>query len=414
MEKTAGVFEIRNAFPALRRQVGEYVAAYFDGPGGTQIPRAVSDAMVDYLHNHNANTHWEYPSSRETDQIITESRRKVATFLNADPSGVVFSANMTTLTFHLARALVKRFNERTWIVVTDLDHQANVAPWVHGARERGIQVARVRMTPDGQLNQGDLSDFVKPGASLLAVGAASNALGTMNDLPRLVEMAAKAGSLTFVDAVHSAPHALTDFKHLGCDFLACSPYKFYGPHAGVLAARPELIDELDVARLDPAPNQAPERLETGTLSHEAIAGTAASIHFLAGCSKGETLRDQLATTFNSLHARGQDLLEEMWIGLESIPGVTLFGPPPDRHRTPTLAFTLDGVPSSVVASTLSARYGVFVSHGDFYASRVTETLGLGEEGLVRAGCACYTTREEVERLVSGVSEIAHESRSKSR
>ncbi|MGA7303376.1 MAG: cysteine desulfurase-like protein [Rhodothermales bacterium] len=408
MSSILDVSEIRASFPALNRKENGLPVAYFDGPGGTQVPRTVSEAMVDYLHNHNANTHWEYPSSHETDEIMSRARTKAASFLNADPRGVAFGANMTTLTFHLARSVVKRFEPGAWLVVTDLDHQANVAPWTYAARERGLDVRTIRMTKDGQLNGDDFEAFIQPGIALLAIGAASNALGTINDLESAVGRVTEVGGLTFVDAVHYAPHTLVDFDALGCDFLACSPYKFYGPHAGILAGRPELFESLDVPRLDPAPDESPERLETGTLSHEAIAGSAAAIDFLAGCSEGESYREQLEKTFSALHSRGLDLLETMWTGLTSIAGVRLFGPGPDLPRTPTVAFTLEGAPSSEVASSLAERHGVFVSHGDFYASRVTASLGLGQEGLVRAGCACYTTKEEVERLVRGVAEIAAE------
>jgi cysteine desulfurase family protein (TIGR01976 family) len=313
---------------------------------------------------------------------------------------------MTTLTFHVARALVKRFPAGSWIVVTDLDHQANVAPWTYAAREAGLEIRTVRMTLDGQLNERDLAEYVRPGAALFALGAASNALGTINDLTNLVDAAKRAGALTFIDAVHYAPHNLIDFGEIGCDFVACSPYKFYGPHAGVIAGRPDLLQSLDVGRLDPAPNDAPERIETGTLSHEAIAGSAAAVDFLADCSEGGSYRQRLEATFSTLHSRGVRLLESLWEGLARIPEVQLFGPPPDRPRTPTVAFTVKGKPSSIVAAHLADRHGVFVSHGDFYASRVTQTLGLGEEGLVRAGCACYTTSDEVERLMRGVAQIA--------
>lgn len=406
MATTLDVADIRTAFPALTRKIAGIPVAFFDGPGGTQVPRAVTEAMVEYLHHHNANTHWEYDTSRETDEIIAGARRTVGRFLNASPAGVVFGANMTTLTFHLARALVSGFAEGSWLVVTDLDHQANVAPWVRAAGERGLGIRKVRMTADGRLNAKDFDEAVRPGAALVAVGAASNALGTVNDLAWAIGLARDRGALTFVDAVHYAPHHLIDFDALGCDFLACSPYKFYGPHAGVVAGKPDLIAALDVPRLDPAPNETPERLETGTLSHEAIAGTAAAVEFLAGCSPSESMRVGLEATFDTLHSRGTSFVESLWDGLSRIPGVTLYGPPPDRPRTPTIAFTLQGVLSSVVASSLAERHAVFVSHGDFYASKVVETLGLGNEGLIRAGCACYTTQQEVDRLLAGVAEIA--------
>jgi len=402
---TIGVEEIRAAFPALQRKIGGLPVAYFDGPGGTQVPTHVTDAMVDYLHHHNANTHWEYASSHETDAIISDARATLGDFLGTGSDSVVFGANMTTLTFHLSRAVLRTIDPGAWIVVTDLDHQANVAPWRYAAAENNLEVRTIRMTPDGALHAADVEAHIRPGIGLLALGAASNALGTINDLTSVLSRASEAGALTFVDAVHYAPHARVRFDSLGCDMLACSPYKFYGPHAGVLVGRPSLLQSLKAPKLDPAPDEAPDRWETGTLSHEAIAGSAAAVNFLADCSPGASRGDRLDTTFGALHERGQALLERLWEGLSSIRGVRLYGPTPDRPRTPTVGFVVEGVPSSKVAAVLSERHAVFVSHGDFYASRVTATLGLGSEGLVRAGCACYTTAEEVDRLVRGVREV---------
>jgi len=402
---TIGVEQIRAAFPALERKIGGLPVAYFDGPGGTQVPTRVTDAMVDYLHHHNANTHWEYASSHETDAIISDARAALGDFLGTGSDSVVFGANMTTLTFHMSRALLRTLDPGAWLVVTDLDHQANVAPWRYAAKENDVDVRTIRMTPDGALNDDDVEAHIRPGIGLLAIGAASNALGTINDLESLVSKARRAGALTFVDAVHYAPHARVRFDTLGCDFLACSPYKFYGPHAGVLVGKPNLLQSLQAPKLDPAPDEAPDRWETGTLSHEAIAGSAAAVEFLADCSTGATRAERLETTFGTLHERGLNLLQSLWEGLASIEGVRLYGPTPDRPRTPTVGFVVEGVASSQVAAFLSERHAVFVSHGDFYASRVTATLGLGAEGLVRAGCACYTTQEEVDRLVRGVQEV---------
>jgi cysteine desulfurase family protein (TIGR01976 family) len=394
--------DIRNAFPALQRRHAGYPVAYFDGPGGTQVPRAVVAAMSDYLWHHNANTHWHYPTSEETDAIIAAARVALADLLGASPSEVVFGANMTTLTFHLARALGRGWGQGDEIVLTELDHHANVAPWRALERERGVTIRLVPLLPEtGELDWSALERAVSSRTRLVAIGAASNALGTITDVRRATALARAAGAFTFVDAVHYTPHALVDVAVIGCDFLACSAYKFYGPHIGILYGRPERLESLDVPKLVPAPETAPERLETGTLNHEGIAGAAAAVEFLAGLAHGGTRRERLGRTFAALHQRGQELLERLWKGLAAMRGVTLYGVPPGAPRTPTAAFTVDGVSPSEVARALSGK-GIFLSSGDFYATTVVQRLGLAPEGLVRAGCACYTTAEEVDRLIEGV------------
>jgi len=402
----APVEAIRARFPALERRQGGHPVAYFDGPGGTQVPRPVAEAISDYLFHHNANAHWAYPSSAETDATIRNGRAALADLLNASPSEIVFGPNMTTLTFHLARALGRAYGPGDEIVVTELDHHANVDPWRALAKERGVTVRVARMmTETGQLDWRDLEAKVNQRTRVLAVGVASNALGTVNDIRRAAEIAHQAGALLFADAVHSAPHRPTDVQAWGCDFLACSAYKFYGPHLGVLFGRRDLLQSIDFPKLVPAPETPPERAETGTLNHEGIAGAAAAVDFLASLTAGVSRRERLLAAMGGLDARGQALAARMWEGLSGISGVKVFGPGPAEPRTPTLAFTVQGVAAGKVAGRL-AELGVFVSHGNFYAATVVERLGLGAEGLVRAGCACYTTGEEVERLIEGVREIA--------
>jgi len=404
--RVADVGAIRARFPALERRHHGHPVAYFDGPGGTQVPRVVADAMVDYLYHHNANTHWNYPTSRETDDAIAAARATLADFVVGAADEIAFGANMTTLTFHLARALGRQWGPGDEIIVTELDHHANVAPWHALERERGVTIRTVPMrTEDGTLDGDILQTMIGPRTRLLAIGAASNALGTITNVARWAQAAREAGALVFVDAVHYAPHALVDVRALGCDFLACSAYKFYGPHIGILWGRRELVESLDVPRLIPAPDESPERLETGTQNHEGIVGAAAAVDFLASLAEADTRRERLVRAFEGLHERGTALLEAMWRGLEAIDGIRLHGPPPGHPRTPTLAFTIERHTSDRVAIEL-ARNGVFVSNGDFYATTVVERLGLANEGLVRAGCACYTSLEEVERLVAGVAEIA--------
>ncbi len=384
-----------------------YPVAYFDGPGGTQVPRQVGEAMLDYLYNHNANTHWAYPTSAETDAALFAARKSVADFVNGSPEEIAFGANMTTLTLHLSRAIGRRLNEGDEIVVTELDHHANVDPWREMARDRNIVVQTVRMDPEcGQLDWDDLRRQLNGKTKLLAIGAASNALGTITDVHAATKFAHDAGALVFVDAVHYAPHNLVDVKAIDCDFLACSAYKFYGPHVGILYAKKNLLGELDFPRLLPADHTAPERAETGTLNHEGIVGTGAAIDFLASLSSdGSTRRERLAASFDELHSRGSGLVTTLWDGLASIESVRLYGPEPALPRTPTVAFTVKGMASRDVAVHLAKR-GVFVSNGDFYAMTVVERLGLADPGLVRAGCGIYTTEAEVQRLIEGVRELA--------
>jgi len=397
--------EIRRCFPALARTHNGYPVAYFDGPGGTQVPRVVVEAMDDYLYHHNANTHWAYPTSEETDATIDSARSLLADFLNASPTEIVFGANMTTLTFHLARALSRGYGPDDEIVVTELDHHANIAPWRTLEKECGLKVRMVKMIPEtGELDWDDLPRQLTRHTKLIAIGAASNALGTINDVKRAGEMAHDIGAKIFVDAVHYAPHELIDVRDWNCDFLACSAYKFYGPHIGILYGRRDLLDSLDFPKLIPAPDSAPERAETGTQNHEGIVGAAAAVDFLASLAPGPTLRGRLDAAFGQLHERGDALITQLWNGLEEIERVRLYGLLPGASRTPTIAFTVNDVPSIEVAKKLAER-GIFLSHGDFYAMTVVERLGLAPDGLVRAGCACYTTTEEVDRLLTGVREL---------
>ncbi|HEY8176838.1 MAG TPA: cysteine desulfurase-like protein [Gemmatimonadaceae bacterium] len=413
--KLASTEEIRSQFPAMDRQHRGHAVAYLDGPGGTQVPRAVVDRMTEYLYHHNANTHWRYPTSEETDELIMDARRALAEFVNGAPEEIAFGANMTTLTFHLARALGRSWAKGDEVVVTELDHHANVAPWRALERERGVRVVMARMrTEDGTLDVDDLERKVNRKTRLVAIGAASNALGTMVDVPRIAAIARSNKALLFVDAVHYAPHALTDVKAFDCDFLACSAYKFYGPHIGLLWGKRELLERLDVPKLDPAPNEAPENLETGTQNHEGIVGAGAAVDWLAslsreaGSGKREAIapsREAIAATLGELHRRAAKLFRRLWEGLGDIRGVKRYGLPPDQPRTPTLAFRVDGKSCDDVAVAMAQR-GLFVSHGDFYAATVIERLGVGADGVVRVGCSAYTSSDEIERVVRTVAEIA--------
>jgi cysteine desulfurase family protein (TIGR01976 family) len=399
------VIDIRRHFPALERVHNGYPVAYFDGPGGTQVPRYVVEQMNDYLYHHNANTHWAYPTSAETDDALAHAREVYAEFLNASPSEIAFGANMTTLTMHLARALSLDYKPGDEIVVTELDHHANIDTWRRLAVERGVTIRTVRMdTVTGQLNRDDLESLIGPKTKMVAIVAASNALGTINDLKSAIATAHDAGALVFVDAVHYAPHALIDVKELDCDFMSMSAYKFYGPHNGVLYAKRELYDRIDFPRLVPAPDYAPENAETGTQDHEGMIGAAAAVEYLASLGGGVSLRESLRRVFQETHRRNIALFNRLWNALSSLPRVTLYGPPPDSPRTPTLAFTIEGCTSTDAARRLAEK-GLFLSHGDFYAYTVVQRLGLAPEGLIRAGCAIYTTESEIDRLIEAVEQL---------
>jgi len=393
---------IRSHFPALTRQHGGYPVAYFDGPGGTQTAVEVVEAMRDYLLHHNANTHWIYPTSQETDALLAEARASFADFFHCQPDEVSFGNNMTTITFHVSRALGRGWNPGDEIVVTELDHHANVDPWREMARDRGLTVQTVRLlTESGQLDWEDLEEKLTSRTKLLAIGAASNALGTVNDIARAARLAHQVGALVYVDAVHYAPHQLVDVRELDCDLLACSAYKFYGPHLGILYGRRAILEQLDVPKLAPAPNEAPDRLETGTQNHEGIVGAAAAVNLIASWGTGESRRERLISAMGALHDEGERLLRRLWDGLHSIEGVSVYGPTPDQPRTPTVSFCLRDVPAVELAAFLATR-GLFVSHGDFYAQTVVDRLGKGEQGLLRIGCSCYTSEEEIERLLTGI------------
>jgi len=401
----------RALFPALQRREAGLPVAYFDGPGGTQVPKPVADVMTDYLLHHNANTHWAFPTSVETDTILAGARAALADLVHAaSPDEIVFGNNMTSLTFHLARALGRGWGPGDEVVVTELDHQANVAPWQAIARERGITIRTARFDPaTGALDLDHLASLLGPHTKLVAVGAASNALGTVTDVRTVAAKAHEAGALVFIDAVHYAPHASVDVQAWGADFLGCSAYKFYGPHVGVLYGRRDLLAKLDVPKLDPAPDTPPDRVETGTQNHEGIAGARAAVEFLASLAPAAaadgTRRARLVAALDHLHDEGTRLATRLWTGLATVPGVRLVGPTPDRPRTSTVSFTVAGRSSADVARHLIS-HGIFASHGDFYASTAVARLGVGPSGLVRAGCACYTTADEVDRFIAGVASLA--------
>jgi len=405
---------IRASFPVFERRIAGKPIAFFDGPGGSQVPRQVAQAVADYLTLHNANTHGRFPTSEETDEILSHARQAAADFVNGDAGEIVFGNNMTTVTFHLSRSLGRLWGPGDEVIVTELDHQANVAPWKRMAADNGMTVRIAPFDRDTlQLDYAALEALVNERTRLVAIGAASNALGTVNDVRRVTDAARAVGALSFVDAVHFAPHFLPDVRQLGCDFLACSSYKFFGPHAGILWGRRELLERLEPYKVPPASNEAPERWETGTQNHEAIAGIGAAIDWIAGIADGYGTsggdggrRDALRRSYEAMHAHESALFQQLEDGLRAIAGVRFFGVARGQPRTPTCAFVVDGSTPDEVARRLGEE-GVFVWNGDFYATTVCEALGVSDcGGLIRAGIAPYSTDDDVRRLVDGVARIA--------
>lgn len=401
----------REDFPALVRTIAGRPLAFLDGPAGTQVPAAVIDAVAAYYRTSNANTHGCFVTSRESDETLLAARRAMAAFLGAsDWRTISFGQNMTTLAYSLAHAFGRLFGARDEVVVTQLDHEANRGPWI-ALEERGVTVREVPILPGGTLDMDAFAAAVGERTRLVAVGAASNALGTVNDLAPVRELCRRAGAWMLVDAVHHAPHFPQDVAALDPDFLLCSAYKFYGPHVGVLYTRPGLLEELPVDRLRVHDAEAPWRIETGTLNHAAIAGVTAAVEYVASWGEGEDLRARVVSAMDGIAGYEHALAKEYHERVREVPGVTVWGPGfASPERAPTVSITIDGVTAAQAAQRLGAA-GVLVWDGDFYAPRPVEALGLvARGGLLRTGISLYNTAGEVARLVEGVAEIAREAR----
>ncbi|WP_435582110.1 cysteine desulfurase-like protein [Amycolatopsis thermoflava] len=394
------VTAVRKHFPAL-----DEGAAHFDGPGGSQVPDVVGEAVARTLCAAIANRGSVTAAERRADAIVAEARQAAADLLGAQPGGVVFGRSMTQLTYDFSRALAKTWQPGDEVVVTRLDHDANIRPWVQAAEARGVAVRWANFDPaTGELPVGAVTGLLSDRTRLVAVTAASNLLGTRPDIPAIAAAVHETPALLYVDGVHLTPHAPVDVTALGADFYGCSPYKFLGPHLGLVAAAPELLETLHPDKLAPSTNAVPERFELGTLPYELLAGTTAAIDFLADLVPGDgTRRQRLLRSLTELEEHEQALLDRLDAGLADIPGVTRYGSP-TRRRTPTVLFSVEGVPSQVVYERLGAQ-GVNAPAGSFYALECSRHLGLGETGAVRAGIAPYTTTAEVDRLLDGVRSL---------
>ncbi|WKZ82918.1 MAG: cysteine desulfurase-like protein [Acidimicrobiia bacterium] len=396
------VAAVRRRFPALADG-----NAYLDGPAGTQVPRAVIDAIAGLLEEGVSNQGGRFASSRLAGEVVSGARQAAADLMGTDPEGVVFGPNMTTLTFAFSRALARRWRPGDEVVVTSLDHDANVTPWRLAAEERGAVVRRVEFDPaDGTLPEDAFRSALGPRTRLAAFTAASNALGTVTPFPALIEAAQGVGAVTYLDAVHHSAHRPVDLFALGVDFVAASSYKFFGPHLGLVAARPEVLMEHEPYRLEPAPAIGPGRWETGTPSFELLAGLTAAVEHLASLGSGPDRRARVLSGYAAIADHEAALCERFMEGLESIPAVRLHGIDDRRRmaeRVATFAVSVDGVAPGEVARRLGED-GIFVWDGDYYAPAVMRRLGLAEAGgLVRIGFVHYNTEEEVDRVLAALA-----------
>lgn len=404
----------RRQFPALAREIAGQPAVFFDGPAGSQVPQRVIDAISRYLIECNANHGGLFATSRESDALLTAAREAMTDLLGSgDPSLVAFGANMTTLTFALSRALARTWKLGDEIIVSRLDHDANVTPWVLAARDAGVIVRHIGVRRDDcTLDLDEFRSLLSPRTRLVAVGCASNAVGTVNPVSEIVALAHEAGALVFLDAVHYAPHRLIEVDAWGCDFLACSAYKFFGPHVGVLWGRRELLESLPAYKLRPAGDMLPDRWMTGTQSHEGIAGALAAVEYLADLGRTAdptraARRAALTTAFAAITEYETQLAARLLSGLAELPRFEVWGIPGTarlHERVPTVAIKHAERTAHDVAERL-AEQGIFVWHGNFYALPLTETLGLEPEGVVRIGLLHYNTAGEVDRLLAALAEF---------
>jgi cysteine desulfurase family protein (TIGR01976 family) len=404
----------RAQFPALQQTVNGQPAVFFDAPGGTQVPQRVIDAISQYLATSNANTHGAFLTSERTDRVYSGAHVAMADFFNCDPDEVVFGANMTTLTFALSRSIGRDLKSGDELLVTQLDHDANVSPWV-ALEERGAKVRTADIKPaDCTLDMFDLQAKVRRSTRLVAVGYAANAVGTINDVAEVVRLAHGVGALAFVDAVHFAPHGLIDVRALDCDFLACSAYKFFGPHVGVLYGKREHLQRLRPHKLRACTEQLPDRWESGTQNHEGMAGTIAAIDYLADLGRHHVpgvgnRREALAAAYEVVAQHERELAERLIRGLLEISGLSFYGikdPAKFDQRTPTVAVRMEGYTPHELAEQLGQR-GIFTWDGNYYAVDLVERLGVQKDGgMLRIGLAHYNTAEEVDRVLQELRALA--------
>jgi cysteine desulfurase family protein (TIGR01976 family) len=394
----------RKDFPAL---IKNPQLAFLDGPGGSQVPQVVIDTLADFYAACNVNTHGKFAPSQEVDRRMDAARETMAAFLGAETAECIsFGQNMTTLNYSLSAAIGKTLKPGDEVLITQLDHEANRGPWLR-LEERGAKLQEVRLLPTGLLDYDDMAAKISPRTKVFALGASSNALGTVNDLALARRLTQATGTLLIVDAVHYAPHFPLDVRALGMDFLLCSGYKFYGPHVGVLYSRPGALDALPTDRLSVQEPKAPYRIETGTLNHAAIDALRAAVEYIASWGNGATLRARILDAMESISAYEHGLAKFYYEAVKRIPGVEVWGPDfSGRSRAPTVSITLNKASAAQAAAALANR-DICGWDGHFYAARALQILNLTERGgLLRTGVSMYTPREDLQRLIAGIEALA--------
>lgn len=404
---TLDIDTLRAGFPALARTQNGRQVAYLDGPGGTQVHESVIRAMADFMEQGGSNLGGSFATSVETDAVVAGARRAVADLFGADANEIVFGQNMTSLTYAMSRAMARTWSSGDNIVLTRLDHDANVSPWMQTAADNGVEVRFVDFDPEEgcDLDLSTLADALDSNTRLVSFTHASNAVGTITPVAEIVRMAHGVGALTYVDAVHYAPHGLIDVAESRTDFLVASAYKWFGPHTGCLFGRNELLSELVPYKLRPAPTDAPDKWETGTQSFESLAGVAAAVEYIASMGEGADRRDRIVSAYKAMQDHETMLTNRFLAGVEALPNVTLFGRPSPKGRTATFAVDVEGVSPASVVNTLGDE-GCFAWSGDYYAYEVMHRLGRAPEGLVRIGFVHYNTEEEVDRVLAELSKMS--------
>ena len=402
--------QFRRQTPALSRLVQGKIPVYMDAPGGTQMPQPVLQAMSDYVLRGMANRHGAFETSIETDDLLHQAREQMRALLNADGYAIVFGQNMTSLCFALATSLARDWapgQTRNQVVVSEIDHHANIDPWRAVAADQGMDLRWLPVdTARISLDLDRLDEIVTSHCALTAVGLASNAVGTVQDVARIAQRTHEMGGIIVVDAVHAVPHIPVDCVALGADVLLCSAYKFFGPHIGVMAIREELLERIRFYKVAPAPSKGPDKAETGSQNHEAVAGLSAALEFMASLGRGETMREQLVSTISTIASSEDALAVTLSASLASIPGLRIFRAPAKHAKTPTIAFTVKGTAPPEIARAC-AQQAVLVTNGDFYATTLAARLGLGESGgWVRLGLAPYIGEAEVTRAITAISQAA--------
>jgi len=404
--------EVRSQFPALKREYKGKPVVYFDGPGGSQTVQSAIDAIHRYLSNGCSNLHADFPTSRETEALIAESRNAVATLFNAKPHEVAFGPNATTLMCHVSRAIARQWKEGDEIVLTQLEHHSNIDTWRRAAEDKGVTVKYIPLDVKNlTLDLSSINGIITEKTKLVAVGLASNCVGTITDISPIVKRAREVGAVVSADAVHAIPHIHVDMKESGIDMLFSSVYKFFGPHVGMAVIKEDVFEKLDIYKVAPAPSYIPDKLETGTQNHEGVPAVKCSVDFIASLGEGATLSEKIKSGYRAIEEHENSLAEYIRVELAGMPEVTLYQAGGAVPKTPTIAFQVKGISPRDFCIKMCEEHSVFIADGDFYAKTLADLLGISESGaFIRAGMAPYNTMEEAKRFVDGVGEIIKESK----